>query len=162
MQPATFVSLPIHELQLERFSQMPKKNHRNALIRTKLPLSKEQLHPQKQLLDPWLPICTSPRLRHNPSHWTNYNWTLQLSNAFDKTQIHFPPDTTHTPKPDPTRTSRFCLMQPLTKQIRGYATVVKLWKFTKIILQKFTKASDGKSLDPFDYIFPLGSTGSYK
>lgn len=53
-------------------------------------------------------------------------------------------------------------MQPLTKQIRGYTTLVKLPKFTKIILQKFTEASDGKSLDPFDYIFPLGSTGSYK
>lgn len=74
-------------------------------------------------------------------------------------------DTTDTPKPDPTCTPRLCFMQPLTIVIsdnRECTTPVKLPKSTKLILQKFNETSDGKSFVPFDYIFPLGNTASYK
>lgn len=85
-------------------------------------------------------------------------------NAFDKKQMHFPPDTTDTLKPDPICIPRFCLMQPVitvNSGKRAYTTLVKTLKSTKLILQ-FIEASDGKCLFPFDHISPLGNTGSYK
>lgn len=77
--------------------------------------------------------------------------------------MHFPPDTMDTLKPDSICYHDFA---PATSnysklKYRAYTTLVKVPKSTELILQ-FIEASDGKCLFPFDYIFPLGNTGSYK